>query len=83
MFQDQQRKNLIWLVWLKEHSSKCADTIIDIDNPNQLPIDGSMFDQLRSDDENDDVNDETGADMGGMNRDLIKEMQLEIHLATK
>ena len=31
----------------------------------QLPTDGTMFDELRSYDENDDVNAETGADMGG------------------
>ena len=56
---------LTWLVWSKERGSNHAETIIDIDALNQSPTDGTMFDQLRSHDENDDVNDEIGADMGG------------------
>ena len=64
-FKINRNNMLTWLVWLKQNSSNYADIIIDMDALSQLPIDGTMFDQLRSYDEIDDVNDETDADMGG------------------
>ena len=56
---------LIWLLWSKENSSHCADTKIEHVALNQLPTDGSLFDQLRGCDDNDDSKDEVDACVGG------------------
>ena len=55
---------LICLLWVKENSSHHADTTIDYVTLNQLPKDGSTFDQLRGCDKNDDDNDEVDAGVG-------------------
>ena len=47
-FNVNRDKILRWLVWLKENNRNYRDIIIDFDALNNLPIDGSIYHDLRS-----------------------------------